>query len=106
MSWRTKANLKYIEELKAKEPVPGELITLPGGEVARVKWVARGEGAVYHEGERATLIEAFARRGAISRRSITRWDTGEVISEAEAERIIAAVSEALRRSGNENIRIL
>jgi len=106
MKWRSKANLKYVEELKAQEPFTGASITLPEGEVVKVRFVMRGEWAFYQEGERATLLEAFAGRGVINRRSITRWDTGEVISEAEAERIIAAVSEALRRSGNSDIQVV
>ena len=105
MNWRSKANLKYVEELKAQAPFTGALIPLPGGEVVKVRFVMRGEWAFYQEGERATLLEAFAGFGIINRRSITRWDTGEVISEAEAERIIAAVSEALRRGGSQDVRV-
>ena len=106
MNWRSKYNLKYVAELKAQEPFTGEQITLPGGEVVKIRWVMRGECAFYQEGERATLVEAFAGRGVINRRSITRWDTGEVISEAEAERIIAAVSESMREGGITDIRVV
>ena len=105
MNWRSKGNLKYVAELKAQEPFTGHVITLAGCEVVKVRFVMRGEWAFYQERERATLLEAFAGRGVINRRSITRWDTGELISGAEAERIIVAVSEAMRRGGTQDVRV-
>ncbi|PRQ02442.1 hypothetical protein ENSA5_22600 [Enhygromyxa salina] len=103
----SKANREFIAELKAQDPFTGTLVPIGDtGDFAKVRFVMRGEWAFYQEGGRATLLEAFAGRGVINRRSIKRWDNGKKITDEEREGIIERVSVALRQAGNEEIRVL
>ncbi len=102
-----KTDRDYIRELKSQTELTGYRVPIGDGMDCKVRIIARGEMAFYQEGDRALLLEIDVQGGgAIFRRSIREWDTGERVTEAEREAVVEHVARALRAGGASDVRVV